>query len=282
MGTATSYNLYQQTGIIHPSQGLRDIAVIDPLAQIATTAQLGDNVRIHAFAIIEDGVIIGDNCTIESFAMIRKGTRMGSNNHIHPHAVIGGDPQDLSFDSQTETFTVIGNDCTFREHSTVQRATQAGAATQIGDGCFFMNYCHAAHDCTVGDYNILANAVQLGGHTQTGERVFFGAGSMAHQFCRIGSFAMVAALIGIRKDILPFTLVGGSPVKHYRINSVGLRRAGINAAGLREISAATRQIRQQGHYAPDNKSALPQLQELETWLASPSKRGIYGWADSNK
>lgn len=255
--------------------------MIEQHSNIAPGAQLGENVSVHPLAIVEDDVVIGDNCVIEAFAMVRSGVRMGSGNHIHPHAVIGGNPQDLSFDPATPTFLEIGDNNTFREHVTLHKATAEGQATHVGSDCFFMNYSHAAHDCEIGDGCILANAVQLGGHVKVGERVFFGAGAMAHQFCRVGSLAMVAALIGVRKDVLPFALVGGEPVRHYRINTLGIRRSGVPNAGIKAISAAARQLRVTGSYSPDEPPELNELQYLQSWLAAESKRGIYGWADAS-
>ena len=48
---------------------------------------------------------------------------------------------------------------------------------------------------------------------------------------------MVGALSKPTRDILPFTLADGSPARHYRLNTVGLRRAGIHGEAGRHPEA---------------------------------------------
>lgn len=249
---------------------------IHPSAIIADTATLGNNVSVGPFAIIGDHVTIGDGSIIDAHAVIQGYTRMGSHNHIHSHAVIGGVPQDLSFNPATITWTEIGDHNTFRENVTINRGSFEDKATQIGSHCFFMNNTHVAHDCIVGDNNIFATGSALGGHVHVGNRVFFGGGAMVHQFCRIGSFVMVAAVLVLRKDVLPFTLVGGQPVRHYRLNTIGLRRAGITGDRYNALSQAFRCLKNSRSIdeAIDNTE---EVQHLKHWLNGDSKRGIYGF-----
>ena len=100
--------------------------LIHPTAYIDSRVQLGDGVRVGAFAVIEGPSRIGSDCLIESHA------RMGDRNHVHPHAVLGGLPQDLGFQASTETWLDIGSDNIFREGVTVSRATKPGASTPMG------------------------------------------------------------------------------------------------------------------------------------------------------
>ncbi|MDD5036188.1 MAG: acyl-ACP--UDP-N-acetylglucosamine O-acyltransferase, partial [Methylococcaceae bacterium] len=174
---------------------------IHPTAYVASGAKLGADVSVGPFAVIEDQVEIGEDCRIGAHAIIQPKVRMGSGNVIHPTAVIGGLPQDLAFDPNTETWVEIGDDNIFREGVSISRATQPGGATRIGSRCYLMNNSHVGHDCSVGDHTIFAGGATLGGHVQVGERVFLGGGVMIHQFCRIGSYAMLQGLAGINKDV---------------------------------------------------------------------------------
>lgn len=250
---------------------------IHPSAIIADTATLGENVSIGPFAIIGEHVSIGDNSIIDAHAVIQDYTKMGCHNRVHPHAVIGGVPQDLSFDSATVTWTEIGDHNTFRENVTISRASFEGEATRIGSHCFFMNNTHVAHDCIVGDNNIFATGSALGGHVHVGDRVFFGGGAMVHQFCRVGSFVMVAAVLVLRKDVMPYTLVGGQPVKHYRLNTIGLRRAGITGDRYKALSKAFRCLKS-GQQIDDSIEETEEVVHIQQWLSEESKRGLYGFA----
>jgi UDP-N-acetylglucosamine acyltransferase len=245
--------------------------MIHPTAVIAAEAELGAGVSVGPYAVIEGPCVIGDGCRIDAHAVIHPYVRMGRNNRVHPHAVIGGLPQDLGFDPASETYVEIGDDNIFREGVTVSRATKLAGATRLGSGNYLMNNSHLGHDCILGDRNIFASGATLGGHCQVGDRVFFGGGVMVHQFCRIGSGAILQGMAGINKDVIPYTLVGGRPGKHYRLNLVGLRRAGIDGDRLRAISQAFRRLRDRQNL--DGLPDTPELGYLRAWLAGASKRG---------
>lgn len=252
-------------------------ASIHPSAYIATNAVLGEGVSVGPFAVIEDGAVVGAHCQIGAHAVVHGAVRMGEGNVLHPHAVLGGLPQDLGFDPQTPSWLEIGERNVFREGFTAHRATVAEGATRIGSGCYFMNNSHVAHDCSVGDKTIFANNVAIGGHVQVGNNVFMGGAVVVHQFCRIGAYAIVQGTTGINMDVIPFMLIGGRPAKHYRLNSVGLRRAGIVGDNYQVLSSAFRLLRNKKSL--DDLPLTDELQCLKDWLAADSKRGVHGFVD---
>ncbi len=255
------------------------VSKIHPTAQVAASAKLGKSVCVGAFAIIEDDAVIGDNCVIHAHAVIRPFVTFGANNQVFPHAVIGGSPQDLSFDLGIESFVQIGDNNIFREGVTVNRATQENSATRIGSDCFLMNNSHVAHDCKVGDGNIFATGATLGGHVQVGDKTFFGGGVMVHQFCRIGSLAMVRGTTGVSMDVIPYTMVGGVPARHYRLNTIGLRRDGIVRERYKAVSQAFRRLRVRQSIEGIDKT--PEILHLRRWLSEKSIRGIHGFATTD-
>jgi UDP-N-acetylglucosamine acyltransferase len=95
-----------------------------------------------------------------------------------------------------------------------------------------------------GNHTIFANNVAIGGFVQIDDRVFMGGTVVAHQFCRIGSYAIVQGTTGLNKDVLPFCLIAGYPARHYRLNTIGLKRAGITGERYEVISTAFRLLRQ--------------------------------------
>ena len=118
-----------------------------------------------------------------------------------------------------------------------------------------MNNSHVAHDFVVGNNTIFANNVAIGGYVEVGNNVFIGGAVVAHQFCRIGSFAIVQGTTGLNMDVIPFMLIGGRPARHYKLNTVGLRRAGITGERYKVLSAAFRLLK--------NKQSLDDLEETE-------------------
>ena len=252
-------------------------SLIHPTACIASDAVLGANVTVEPFAVIEDGAVIGANCQIGAHAVVHGRVRMGEGNILHPHAVIGGLPQDLGFKPQTPSWLDIGDRNVFREGFTAHRATTPDGSTRIGSDCYFMNNSHVAHDCSVGNKTIFANNVAIGGHVAVGDNVFMGGAVVVHQFCRIGSYAIVQGTTGINMDVIPFMLIGGRPAKHYRLNIVGLRRAGIVGEDYKVLSTAFRLLK--NRKSLDELADTAQLQYLKNWLAADSKRGLHGFID---
>ena len=134
--------------------------MISSLASIDSSASIGNNVKIDAFAVIEAGVSIGDDTHIMSHAIILRGTTIGKTCTIFPGAVIGAIPQDLKFVGE-ETTVEIGDHTTIREFVTINRGTKDKWKTSIGDNCLLMAYSHVAHDCIIGNHVILANSCLL-------------------------------------------------------------------------------------------------------------------------
>jgi UDP-N-acetylglucosamine acyltransferase len=250
---------------------------IHPTAYIASDAKLGDNCTIGPFAVIESGVALGANCQMGAHAVVQPFVKMGDGNILHPHAVLGGLPQDVGFKPETVSWLSIGDNNVFREGFTAHRATKENGETRIGSGCYFMNNSHVAHDCSIGDKTIFANNVAIGGHVEIGNNVFMGGAVVVHQFCRIGSYAIVQGTTGLNMDVIPFMLIGGRPARHYKLNTVGLRRAGITGERYNVLSAAFRLLK--------NKKSLDSLEEteelklLKDWLAVKSRRGVHGFID---
>ncbi|NBV49571.1 MAG: acyl-ACP--UDP-N-acetylglucosamine O-acyltransferase, partial [Verrucomicrobia bacterium] len=106
--------------------------MIHPSAQIHPSARLASDVEVGAFAIVEAGATLGAGCRIAAHAIVKAGAELGAGVRVDHFAVVGGDPQDLSFDPKLVSGVVIGDRTVIREHVTVHRATKAGERTIIG------------------------------------------------------------------------------------------------------------------------------------------------------
>ncbi len=211
--------------MIHPT------AIIDPKAKI------GENVEIAPFVSIHADVEIGDNTKIMNGAFIGKGARIGKDCVIHPYASVSNIPQDLKFKEMETTFE-IGDGTTIREFATLHRGTEHSMKSKVGKNCFIMSYVHIAHDCFIGDNTIIANSVQMGGHCRIGNFVNIGGLTAIHQFSKIGDYCMVGGNRSVNKDIPPFSLVAGEPLRWAKINIIGLRRRGFTPEQIETINNA--------------------------------------------
>ena len=144
-----------------------------PLAYIDSNADIARNVVIEPFVTIEKDVVIGKGTWIGSNVTIMEGARIGENCRIFPGAVISAIPQDLKFQGE-KSLTIIGDNCTIRECSTINRGTLASGKTTIGNNCLIMAYAHIAHDCKVGNNCIIVNSVAMGGHVKVGDHAIIG------------------------------------------------------------------------------------------------------------
>ena len=253
---------------------------IHPTAYIAADAILGEHITVGPFAVIESGVELGDACQIGAHAVIQPFVKMGSGNILHPHAVLGDLPQDTSFKAETVSWLIIGDNNVFREGFTAHRSSKEHGETRIDSGCYFMNNSHVAHDCHVGSNTIFANSVAIGGHVEVGNNVFIGGSAVVHQFCRVGAYAIVRGTTALTMDVIPFTLIGGIPARHYRLNTIGLRRTGITGERYKVLESAFRLMRNKKPL--DNLEETPELQQLKNWLAVKSKRGTHGFTEHSR
>ena len=193
------------------------------MSVISKKAQIGKNVSIGPYCIIEDNVIIGDNTTIDSHTIIKEYTEIGENCNIFSHCVLGGIPQDKKYNGEKSKL-IIGNNNTIREFCTLNRGTEELGFTKIGNNCLFMAYVHVAHDCDLKNDIILANGVQLGGHVTIDNYGIVGGMTPVHQFCKIGMHSFVGGGLRVVQDVPPYIIANGEPLKFSGINILGLRR----------------------------------------------------------
>lgn len=215
---------------------------IHPSAIVSPKAQIGEGSKIGPFCNVEAGVVLGSDCVLDSHVTIKGGTTAGNNNLFYQGSVIGGDPQDTKFHGEP-TFLTIGNNNTFREYVTVNRATGEGNSTVIGNNCFIMTYTHMGHNVILQDNVTITNSSNLAGHVTVEEWAYIGGMVGVHQFVRIGKACMIGGYSKIVRDVPPFMLVDSSEDEFVRdINAVGLRRRGIETESRQALHKACKLI----------------------------------------
>ncbi len=241
--------------------------MIHPTAMVSSKAELGREVQVGPGAIIEEGAIVGDRCEVRAHAVIARGTRMAAGNQIGYGAVVGAEPQDLSW-TGAPSRVVLGEGNVIREHVTIHRGAKPESETQIGDGNYLMVGCHVGHNCVVGNRVIIVNHVLLAGYVRVGDRAFLGGGSVFHQHVRIGELVMVRGGVRIGMDIPPF-LMAVDENEVAGVNRVGLRRAGFSEEARRRVEAAYRLLYESG------RNVSQALDEMEKrWPAEEVRRMI--------
>ena len=199
---------------------------VDATASVHPNAQISKGVIIEKGAIIGPDVIIDSGTKVGPNSVIKGRVTIGKNNEIFPNVFLGLEPQDLKYKG-ANTEVIIGDNNTFRECVTVNRATNEGEKTVIGNHNLLMAYTHIGHNCELGNRVILSNSVQVAGHVRVEDQAIIGGCLGIHQFVHIGYLAMVGGMTRVDRDVPPFCLAEGHPGRLRGLNRVGIKRSGL-------------------------------------------------------
>ena len=201
-------------------------SIIHPSASIHPSAQLQDGVIVGQGSIIGPEVIIGSGTSVGPYSIVQGKTTLGRNNKIFPNVFLGLEPQDLKYKG-ANTELIIGDDNTFRECVTINKATNQGEKTIIGNNNLMMAYSHIGHNCEIGNNVILSNSVQVAGHVIIEDCAIVGGCLGIHQFVHVGYLSMIGGMTRVTRDVPPFCLAEGSPARLRGLNKVGIKRSGL-------------------------------------------------------
>lgn len=206
---------------------------IDPLASIAPTAKIGENVYIAPYAVIGEGVVIGnntqvhanavigdrakvgDNCIIYPNATVYHECRIGNNVILHAGSVIGADgfghaPAADGYEKIPQIGIVILEDnVEVGANTCIDRATMG--ATIIHKGVKLDNLIQVAHNVEVGANTVMASQCGIAGSTKVGEWCMFGGQVGVAGHSKIGDRLNVGAQTGIPGNMKGNQTVMGSP-----------------------------------------------------------------------
>ena len=211
---------------------------IHSTAIVSSKAELGNNIYIGPYCIINENVKINDNCKFLANVYMEGNTTVGANCTFYPFSTIGTMPQDLKYKGEKSEL-MIGNNNTIREHVTINPGTSGGGLiTSIGNNCLLMVGCHVAHDCKIENNVILVNNASLAGHVIVEDFAIIGALSGVHQFCRIGKHSMIGAMSGIDSDVIPYGTVLGNRAFLSGLNIIGLKRRGFSKDIIQDLKKA--------------------------------------------
>lgn len=263
----------RSVGRAFTSSGVR----LHPTAIVAPSAQLGVDVEVGPYAIVEAHACIGDRTRLLASAFVAGSRAIGADCEVHMGAILGGTAQIRGKDGADGGLD-IGARNVIREHVTIHRGQRPGASTTVGSDNFLLAGCHIAHDCRVGNGTTIANGALLAGCVTLGDGAFISGNVVVHQHVKIGALSMIGGQARVSKDVLPFVLVvGDSEVRG--LNVIGMRRAGMSAARRQRVRRAYAVLYRSGlnvAQAVARLRELPANREVAAWLAfiEDSTRGL--------
>ena len=192
---------------------------IDPLASIAKSATIGENVYIGPFACIEEGAVIGDNAFIHPHVTVGYNAKVGDNSILYPHvtiyhdcrvgnncilhagSVVGADgfgfaPSPEGYEKIPQLgIAVLEDDVEIGANTCIDRATMG--ATIIHKGVKLDNLIQVAHNVEVGSHTVMASQVGVAGSAKIGEWCMFGGQVGVAGHIKVGDHVNVGAQSGI-------------------------------------------------------------------------------------
>jgi UDP-N-acetylglucosamine acyltransferase len=214
--------------------------LVHPTAIVPAGAHLDAGVVVGPYCVLSAGTVIGAGTVLENHVTVMGSVRLGRGNRVFAGAVIGADPQDISYRG-TDTRVEIGDGNVIREGVTINRASEKEeGVTVVGSRNVLMAFCHVAHDCRLGDGVIIANGTLLGGHVRVRSHASLSGSVAVHHWATIGEYAFVAGLARVLHDVPPYMLCDGSPARPRCVNVVALRRGGFEAETIQAITEAHR------------------------------------------
>ena len=206
---------------------------ISPDARCAEGVELGEDLYIGAFAVVEEGAKIGRGCKIYPFAYIGRGVTLGEGTTIHPHAtlyhgvqvgarciihagtVIGADgfgfaPEADGYHKIPQLGSVlIEDDVEIGANTCIDRAVMDN--TVIRRGVKLDNLVQIAHNCLVGEHTVMAAQVGLAGSSTIGSWCRFGGQVGVGGHITIGDRVEMGGQAGVISNVPSGSALMGSP-----------------------------------------------------------------------
>ena len=211
-------------------------------ARIATGAELGRRVEVHANAVIGAGVKVGEGSIIHANATLCPGVQIGRRVVIHSNAVIGSDgfgyqSSDGSHRKIPQVGTVvIEDDVEIGAGATIDRATLS--QTIIRRGTKIDNLVQIAHNCDIGEDCVIVAQAGIAGSTTVGAGSIVGAQAGISDHVVVGDGVRLGAKSGVADSIS-----GGDWIGSPALPAERARRA-LNLIGrLPEIYEELRSLR---------------------------------------
>ena len=222
---------------------------IDPLAYIAPTAKIGQNVYVAPFAYVGDNAEIGDNTSLHPHATVSSGAKVGSNCILYPNttvyhdcrignncilhagSVVGADgfgfaPSPEGYEKIPQIGIVILEDnVEIGANTCIDRATMG--ATIIRKGVKLDNLIQIAHNVEVGSHTVMASQVGIAGSTKVGEWCMFGGQVGLAGHIKVGDKVNCGAQTGIANNTKSGSTIMGSPafeVKGFMKSSAAFKK----------------------------------------------------------
>lgn len=213
---------------------------VHPTAVVHPSAEIGHQVEIRAYAVIDENVKIGDGCVIYPHCYVGNRVHLGNDCvlfhgvtlyedswlgdrvRIHAGSRIGADG--FGYSPIRDEKKVIGHqkiyhlgkvvledDVEVGANSCVDRSTFGD--TRVARSAKLDNHVHIGHNAQVGEGTIVCGGTCLAGGASTGRYVYVGGMSGLSNRVHVGDYAQIGAGTFITKDAPAGGIYSGIPFR---------------------------------------------------------------------
>lgn len=241
-----------------PAPGVHETALV------AADADVGADVSIGAWTIVEAGAsvgagtvifpggyvgagaAVGGGCILYPRVVLYPGTTVGDRVILHAGVVVGSDGFGFVFDGERQIKVPqvgrarIGDDVEIGANACIDRG--ALDETIIADGVKIDNLCHLGHNVRVGDHAIISAQTGIAGSSTVGREAVIGGQVGIADYCRVDDHGVVGAQCGIpsRKRVpagQPFWGTPARPLKDIKKQQGYIHRLPRMAAEMARLRA---------------------------------------------
>ncbi len=211
----------EQPSYVSSSANLGENIYLGAFAYVSDRAVIGNNVKIYPQVYIGDNVVIGDNTILYAGVKVYSDCRIGSDCILHAGVVIGSDgfgcaPQaDGPITQIAQIGNVIVEDLVeIGANTTVDCATMG--STIIRRGVKLDNLIQVAHNVEIGENTVIAALAGISGSTKIGKNCMI-AGQVGFSGHRtIGDNVRIGGQAGVMTDVADNSTVIGSPIQDHK------------------------------------------------------------------
>ncbi len=192
---------------------------IAPFAVVDKNCAIGDRTVIGAGTYVGQECRIGKNCLIYPNVSIRERVCIGDNVIIHSCAVVGSDGFGFSTVAGVHKkipqigTVIIEDDVEIGANVAIDRARFG--KTIIHKGTKIDNLVQIAHNVEVGDNSIIVSQSGIAGSTKIGKNVVMAGQSGVNGHISVGDNVIIAARAGVVRSVPKGQVVSGFPAQEH-------------------------------------------------------------------
>jgi UDP-3-O-[3-hydroxymyristoyl] glucosamine N-acyltransferase len=209
---AESRGTHHPTAQLHPESEIGDNVELGPFAVVDAGARIGPGTILHAGVVVGNGCRVGRECILHPGVVLYPGAQIGNRVILHAGVVVGSDG--FGYVSNGQSYykfpqvgsVVVDDDVEVGCNTTIDRGSLG--TTHIGQGAKIDNLVQIAHNVEIGKHVVIAAQTGISGSTVIEEDAVIGGQVGFGDHARVQK----GAVIGSKAGILPGKIVRGGNV----------------------------------------------------------------------